>query len=191
MSPQQKYTYSYSSVDPAAIIMLEIECHNCFLSFSKEDFSCSFPMRHCCHQHSMFKIKQGIKDLGRWCSRAGDGTEDQIAEEKSGQLRNAGKERGSMHTNAALWIVVSLLLLCIGVLDFTIHYLHVMIPPTQYSFHHIPSPLKHSWITKLRLFLFCAVNLSSWFPSNCLYPGVNPIEVSALHRNNLPTVYCR
>ncbi len=167
--------------------MLEIECHNCLLSFSKEDFSCSFPMRRCCHRHSMFKIKQGIKDLGRWCSRAGDGTEDQTAVENSGNWERQ-KERGSMHTNAALLILVSLSLLCIGVFDFRIHYLHVMMPPTQYSCFHITSPLKHSWITKLRLFPFCAINLSFRFPSKCLYLGVNLIEVSVLHRSNLPMV---
>lgn len=189
MSPRQEYTSSSVSAEPAGSIMLEIECHNCFLSFSKEDFSCSFPMRHCCHRHSMFKIKQGIKDLGRWCSRAGDGTEDQTAVGNSGNWERQ-KERGSMHTNAALWIPILLPLLCIGVFTstFKFHYLPVMMPPTQYSVFHITSPLKHWWITKLRLFPFCAVNLSSGFPSKCLYLGVNLIEVSALHRSNLAIV---
>lgn len=66
------------------------------------------PMWRRCHWHRIYKIKQGVKDVGRWCSRAGDGTEDQTAVEKLWELRKTAEERGTMHANAARWILASL-----------------------------------------------------------------------------------
>lgn len=87
--------------------MLGIVCHNSFLSFSKDDFCCSFPTWCCRQWHSMFKIKWEKKDFGRWCCRAGDSREDQTAIENAWNWERQ-RRRGSLHTNAVLWILVSL-----------------------------------------------------------------------------------
>ncbi len=167
--------------------MLEIECHNCFLSFSKENFCRSFPMRCCCHRYSMFKIKQGIEDLGRWCSRAGDGTKDQTAVKNSGNWERQGRRgetRILMPTSGSLSLFH-----CFAsgssTLEFTICMwwclLHnTFFPRCKFLTEALVS--HQAWVVSV---------LSSWPPSNCRYPGVNPIKPSALHRSNLPVVYCR
>lgn len=149
--------------DPAGGIKLEIVCHSCFLSVSKDDFCCSSSppttaVRRRCQRRCVFKMKWGNKDPGRWRWGAGDGTEDQTAVEIAGNRgRRRRRRRGRLHTNAVLWILVSLSLLSAGVFNFKIP-LHKRVSCTV-LLPRITSILLRPWTTGLWLLLFRVVNI--------------------------------
>lgn len=92
-----------------------------------------------------------------WCHKLWCLFPPLLLNDQTGALGNAGKcgkaeeERCGLHTNAALWILVSLLVLSIRVVNFHIQYSNIMMSQRTRGVPFLPYNLAPIWSSRLGL----------------------------------------